>query len=87
MSPKEKLSLALVQKLASLVVELSHASTMINVVLNLLLTLGLYLETALLCSATIASMKACCSGRRFSAISDMLTRYISSELKLVEAED
>ena len=60
---------------------------MIKDVMKVLKTHGLSLETARQCIAIIASMQACCSGRRFSAISDMLTRYISSELKLVEAED
>lgn len=87
MTPKEKLFLGFVQKHASLVEELSEVCRMIKDVMKVLKTHGLSLETARQCIAIIASMHACCSGRRFSAISDMLTRYISSELKLVEAED
>ena len=87
LTPKERFHLGFVQRHASLVEELSEVCRMLKAVMEVLKTRGLSLGTARECTATIARMQSSCGGRRVSAISDMLTQYLSRELKLVAPGD
>ena len=83
MTPKERYHLGFVQRHASLAEELAEVCRMLKAVLSVLKTKGLSLSTARECSKIMADAQSVGGGKRMTTLCNMMTQYMSQELKVV----